>query len=244
MKSAFELGADLISLIAMRVGFISGTSIARSNLFDGWMTERVETRYGPVSVKVKDDHHLINRHGFEAPVPPHSINYRANLQSMKDLGVEAIVSLQSVGSLKRDLPPGTMISCDDYVSFAPITFSDDRATAFAPNVSNNLVPRIIDAFDRKILTGKVYIQTRGPRFETKAEVRILEPWGDVVGMTMAHEADLANELGIPYNSLCMIDNYAHGLEGEALSEAAFHRLVAVNLEEVQALFRCMLKVLT
>ncbi|RKX36432.1 MAG: purine phosphorylase [Verrucomicrobia bacterium] len=227
----------------MRVGFISGTSIARSTLFDDWTPERVETRYGPVSVKARDDHYLINRHGFEVPVPPHSINYRANLQLMEDLGVEAIVSLQSVGSLKRDLPPGTIVSCDDYVSFAPITFSDDRATAFAPNVPNNLVPRIIDAFDHEILTGKVYIQTRGPRFETKAEVRILEPWGDVVGMTMAHEADLANELGIPYNSLCMIDNYAHGFEGETLSEEAFHRLVAVNLEKVQTLFRCMLMLL-
>jgi 5'-methylthioadenosine phosphorylase len=177
------------------------------------------------------------------PVPPHSINHRANLQLMKDLEVEAIVSLQSVGSLKRDLPPGTMVSCDDYVSFAPITFSDDRASAFAPIVSNNLVPRIIEAFDQEILPGKVYVQTRGPRFETKAEVRILEPWGHVVGMTMAHEADLANELAIPYNSLCMIDNFAHGLGGDTLSEEAFHRLVAVNLEKVQALFRCMLELL-
>jgi len=227
----------------MRVGFISGTSISRSTLFDQWTFERVETPYGPVSVKSRGDHYLINRHGFEAPVPPHSINHRANLQVMMDLGVEAIVSLQSVGSLKRDLPPGTLVSCDDYVSFAPMTFLDDRASAFAPNVPNNLVPRIKDACDQEILPGKVYIQTRGPRFETKAEVRILEPWGDVVGMTMAHEADLANELAIPYNSLCMIDNFAHGLAGDALSEEAFHRLVAANLEKVQALFRFMLELL-
>lgn len=227
----------------MRVGFISGTSISRSTLFDQWTFERVETPYGAVSVKSRGDHYLINRHGFETPVPPHSINHRANLRVMMDLGVEAIVSLQSVGSLKRDLPPGTLVSCDDYVSFAPMTFLDDRASAFAPNVPNNLIPRIKDAFDHEILSGKVYIQTRGPRFETKAEVRILEPWGDVVGMTMAHEADLANELGIPYNSLCMIDNFAHGLAGDALSEKAFHRLVAANLEKVQALFRCMLEFL-
>jgi 5'-methylthioadenosine phosphorylase len=228
----------------MRVGFVSGTSIVRSSLFDDWTQVPVETRYGSVSVKTKGDHYLINRHGFNAPVPPHLINHRSNLQSMKDLGVEAIVSLQSVGSLKRDLPPGTVVSCDDYVSFAPATLSDDRVTAIAPNVPNNLIPRIADAFSGGILTGKIYIQTRGPRFETKAEVRILESWGDVVGMTMAHEADLANELDIPYNSLCMIDNYAHGIDDEVLSEEAFHRLVASNMGKVEGLFRCILELMT
>ena len=182
----------------------------------------------------------MNRHGFATPVPPHAINHRSNLAAFKVLGVDAIISLQSVGSLKADLPPGTLISCDDYVSFAPITFSDDRATAFAPQVPNNLIPRIVKASAEPIRTGKVYIQTRGPRFETRAEVRILQAWGDVVGMTMAHEADLANELGIPYNSLCMIDNFAHGLGGEPLSAEAFHRQVAGNLAKVETLFRDLL----
>lgn len=225
----------------MRIGFISGTSIARSALFDHWAIEQVTSAWGTVSVRSGGGHCLVNRHGFGRPVPPHSINHRANLQAMKDLGVEAIISLQSVGSLKPDLPPGTLISCDDYVSFAPITFSDDEATAFAPQVSNNLIPRIVQVSDEPIRTGKVYIQTRGPRFETRAEVRMLQAWGDVVGMTMAHEADLANELGIPYNSLCMIDNYAHGLGEGTLSAEAFHRQVAGNLKKVETLFGCLLE---
>lgn len=224
----------------MKIGFISGTSISRSNLFEAWDRHMLETAWGPVSVRSSGGNHLINRHGFEAPVPPHSINYRANIQAMLDLGVDALVSLQSVGSLKHDLPPGTLISCEDYVSFAPITFHDDRATAYAPHVANNLIPRIVEAFEGEIQTGKVYIQTRGPRFETRAEVRILRDWGDVVGMTMAHEADLANELSLPYNSLCMIDNYAHGLGEDALSEEAFHQVVAANLGRVEQLFSCML----
>lgn len=228
----------------MKIGFISGTSIARSDLFSAWDRQTIETAWGSVSVRSRGEHHLINRHGFENPVPPHAINYRANVQAMSDLGVEALISLQSVGSLKKDLPPGTLISCDDYVSFAPITFHDDRATAFAPRVANNLVPRILEAYDGEIRTGKTYIQTRGPRFETRAEVRILKDWGDVVGMTMAHEADLANELGLPYNSLCMIDNYAHGLGEVALSEEVFHQVVAVNLAKVESLFSCMLDCLT
>ena len=224
----------------MKIGFLSGTSIARSSLFDGWTMKRVDTSHGAVSVRSGSRHHLINRHGFATPVPPHAINHRSNLAAFKVLGVDAIISLQSVGSLKADLPPGTLISCDDYVSFAPITFSDDRATAFAPQVPNNLIPRIVKASAEPIRTGKVYIQTRGPRFETRAEVRILQAWGDVVGMTMAHEADLANELGIPYNSLCMIDNFAHGLGGEPLSAEAFHRQVAGNLAKVETLFRDLL----
>ncbi len=224
----------------MKIGFISGTSIARSGLFEAWERRLIETPWGPVSIRSCRDHHLINRHGFEAPVPPHAVNYRANIQAMKDIGVEALVSLQSVGSLQHDLPPGTLISCDDYVSFSPITFHDDRATAFAPQVTNNLIPRIVEAYEGEIETGKVYIQTRGPRFETRAEVRILKNWGDVVGMTMAHEADLANELGLPYNSLCMIDNYAHGLGEEPLSPEAFHKVVAENLGKVERLFSCLL----
>lgn len=224
----------------MKIGFISGTSIARSKLFETWNRQTIETAWGSVSVRSQGAFYLINRHGFEAPVPPHAINYRANIQAMSDLGVDALISLQSVGSLQKDLPPGTLISCDDYVSFAPITFHDDRATAFAPQVANNLIPQIVEAYDGEIQTGKIYIQTRGPRFETRAEVRILKGWGDVVGMTMAHEADLANELGLPYNSLCMIDNYAHGLGEEALSPEVFHQVVAVNLAKVESLFASML----
>jgi 5'-methylthioadenosine phosphorylase len=225
----------------MNVAFISGTSIAKSSLFDDWSIEAVETPYGQVTVKRRGSATLINRHGFEQPMPPHSINYRANLRALKDLGADAVISLNSVGSLRPELTPGTFVSCSDYVSFAPATFHDFEISGQAPRVGNSLIPQIVARFDEPIVPDQVYVQTRGPRFETRAEVRIVRHWGDVAGMTMAYEADLAQELGIDYNSLCIIDNYAHGLMPEELSFERFKELVKANQDRVNRLFRLLLE---
>jgi 5'-methylthioadenosine phosphorylase len=219
----------------MKVAFISGTSIARSNLFDGWPVQSVRTEYGETTLRSKGDLLVLNRHGFGDPVPPHAINHRANIAALKASGAAEAVSLNSVGSLREELPPGTYVSCDDYVSFAPVTFHDRSLNSLAPGVPNRLVPRLLDGFGETVHRGRVYVQTRGPRFETRAEVRILRSWGDVVGMTMASEADLCQEAGIGYNSFCMVDNYAHGLAGEELSDEAFRRLVRSNQQRVNAL---------
>ena len=84
---------------------------------------------------------------------------------------------------------------------------------------------------------------RGPRFETKAEVRIVKDWGDVIGMTAAHEADLCVEAGLPYNSLALIDNYANGLEGTEIDFARFKDLVKSNQGKVNRLFARILEIL-
>jgi 5'-methylthioadenosine phosphorylase len=84
---------------------------------------------------------------------------------------------------------------------------------------------------------------RGPRFETKAEIRIVKAWGDVVGMTAAHEADLCGEIGLRYNSLAIIDNYANGLEGTEIDFAKFKDLVKSNQEQVNRLFTRLLEIL-
>ena len=220
----------------MKIAFIAGTSIAQSSLFDDWAFETVETAYGPVQLKQKGDLILLNRHNFKDPVPPHSINYRANIRALKDLGTESVLSFNSVGSLKENLPPGTIVSCEDYVSFAPYTYHDNELSGQAPVIANNLIPEIVAASEYSIETGKVYVQTRGPRFETKAEVRIVKNWGDVVGMTLAGEADLCQELEIAYNSICMIDNYAHGLMDQELSLEKFRALVKENQEKVNGFF--------
>src|SRR5690606_18834942 len=91
--------------------------------------------------------------------------------------------------------------------------------------------------------GKVYVQMRGPRFETKAEIRIIQAWGDVVGMTAAHEADLCGEIGLRYNSLAIIDNYANGLEGTEIDFGKFKDLVKENQAKVNGLFARMLEIL-
>ena len=231
----------------MKVAFFSGTSIVNSDLFKAWSVKTIETAYGPVTYKTKGDFALINRHGYAFPLPPHSINYRANIRALADLGYQDIVSLNSVGSLKKELPPGTFVSCADYVGLqqGPATFFDQELKGGAPVIANNLIPLLLEqlAPEFKIHPGKVYVQMRGPRFETKAEIRIVQHWGDVVGMTAAHEADLCSELGLRYNSLALIDNYANGLEGTEIDFAKFKELVKDNQAKVNRLFTRMLEIL-
>jgi len=231
----------------MRVAFISGTSIVNSTLFSSWEERRVETEFGPVTCKVRGDHALINRHGYGFPLPPHSINYRANIRSLADLGFRDVVSLNSVGSLKADIPPGSIVSCSDYVCLqqGPATFFDRELKGGAPVIANNLIPMLVAGLapEFSIPTGKVYVQMRGPRFETKAEIRVVRGWGDVVGMTAAHEADLCSEAGLSYNSLAIIDNYANGLEGTEIDFAKFKDLVRTNQEKVNRLFTRLLELL-
>ena len=219
----------------MKICLLSGTSIVNSSLFADWPVAELRTPYGVVTYRQKKNIHLINRHGPKGKKPPHAIPYRANIKGVEDLGCSHILSLNSVGSLREDLPPGTLISCGDYISFAPISFSDDELRASVPKVGNGLLPDIEKLEKSEIPSGKIYIQTRGPRFETPAEVRVLRGWGDVVGMTMASEADLANECPIDYTSLAMIDNFAHGIGEEPLTEELFRKRLQENQERVNEL---------
>jgi 5'-methylthioadenosine phosphorylase len=231
----------------MKVAFLSGTSIVNSSLFATWEVRTIETRHGPVTYKRRGDFVLINRHGYGFPVPPHAINHRANIRALADLGYQDVLSLNSVGSLQPDLPPGTLVSCSDYVGLqqGPATFFDTELKGGAPGIANNLIPLLVEklAPEFKIHPGKVYVQMRGPRFETKAEVRIVQHWGDVIGMTAAHEADLCAEVGLRYNSLAIIDNYANGLEGTEIDFAKFKDLVKSNQQQVNRLFTRLLEIL-
>ena len=125
----------------MRVAFLSGTSIVNSTLFSSWEARTVETEFGPVTYKSRGDHALINRHGYGFPLPPHSINYRANIRALADLGFKDVVSLNSVGSLKAEIPPGSIVSCSDYVCLqqGPATFFDRELRGGAPGIANNLI---------------------------------------------------------------------------------------------------------
>ena len=231
----------------MKVAFISGTSIVNSTLFSTWAVQTVETPHGPVSYKSQGDFALINRHGYGFPLPPHAINYRANIRALALLGFKDVVSLNSVGSLRKELPPGTFVSCSDYVCLqqGPATYFDTELRGGAPGIANNLIPWLVGelAPEFKIHPGKVYVQMRGPRFETKAEIRIVQHWGDVIGMTAAHEADLCTEAGLRYNSLALIDNYANGLEGTDIDFVKFKELVKDNQSRVNRLFARMLEIL-
>ena len=233
----------------MKVAFVSGTSIIHSPLFSGWMERTVETKYGAVVFRERGDHLVLNRHGAgPAALPPHRINFRANIAALADLGFEDVISFNSVGSLQPRLAPGVFVSCSDYVGLqqGPATYFDDELKGGAPGIANNLVPRLVAALapEFSIVTGQTYVQMRGPRFETKAEIRVIRQWGDVVGMTLAHEADLCTELGLRYNSLGVVDNYANGLEGTEIDFAKFKQQVQGNQDRVNRFIARVLETLS
>lgn len=215
------------------MAIISGTSIAKSDAFAGWSDEEVSTEYGNVLLKSKGNLVAMNRHGFVNALPPHAINYRANIDALCKLGIRSVVTLSSVGSVDPDLPPGSLVSVSDYMSFAPKTFIDDRMSAFAPAVANQHLVGIASQTSLEILLDKIYMQSPGPRFETRAETRAIRSWGaDVVGMTFANEADLLLERGIDVTAFCMVDNYANGVSQEELSMEAFQELVGKNQQTI------------
>jgi 5'-methylthioadenosine phosphorylase len=147
-------------------------------------------------------------------LPPHRINFRANMAALAILGVDRLVAIGSAGSLKREIPPGSLAIPRDFLTWGESPSIHDHAISHAlpaldPALAESL-ERIVPGAQR----GSTYAQTKGPRIETVAEVKALGQVADLVGMTLASEATLACELGIPFSALCTVDNYAHGL-GEA-----------------------------
>ncbi len=193
---------------------IAGTSLIGSTVFQNWDEIPVETPYGKVVVQKASQHLFLQRHG-KKPVPPHRINHVANIWALKSLGVEGVIAVNSVGSLKINLRPGTFLIPDDFVTHCTIpTFFDYEIRFTIPQMDASYSSRlneICTGLEVETTLGGVYVQTSGPRFETKAEVNILKKEGDVVGMTMASEATLCMERSIPYVSLCSIDNYCNGI---------------------------------
>ena len=131
-------------------------------------------------------------------------------------GMDRIVAFGSSGSLKKEIAPGTILIPTDYISMTDIPSIHDHKIEHVRRNSRGRLPRNFRQRSRARLGG-VYVQTRGPRIETVAEVAALAKVADVVGMTVASEATLACELGIDFAALCTIDNYANGLGADVLT---------------------------
>ncbi len=195
------------------LGIIGGTSLLYAKLPE--LEKRVvHTPFGNSEVfcgKIA----LLFRHQRERP--PHRINYRSHLAALAILGVSRVIAIGSAGSLHREIHPGSLVIPDDYISSTTIpSIHDFRIRhvhpGFSPSLMQNLKETIPEA-----RPGGIYVQTKGPRIETVAEVKAFAQSADIVGMTLASEATLAIELGMEIAALCTIDNYANGLMDTALT---------------------------
>jgi len=165
---------------------------------------------------------FLARHGYGHTVAPHEVNYRANVWALKEAGVEGIVSVASVGGIRRDIAPGALLvphQIIDYTWGRRATYFEGAGAAvthvdFTEPYTGALRTRILAAAracGEPILDGGTYAATQGPRLESAAEINRLERDGaDVVGMTGMPEAALARELALPYAAIAVSANYAAG----------------------------------
>ena len=195
---------------------------------------------------------FLQRHGSPAAVPPHRINYRANIAALQAVGATHIVGVNAVGGLHIDLLPGTLVVPDQLVDYTwgrEHTF-DEGADGhllhidFTEPYDAGLREALLAAARRAELDCRaagVHAITQGPRLETAAEVRRLRrDGGDVVGMTGMPEAALAREAGLAYASLCMVVNAAAGLGDAPLTLAAMRETLEANAGRVRVLLANLL----
>jgi len=216
--------------------------------------EQIPTRFGAASVTKARlegrDIVFLHRHArpdnpSQKDVPPHQINYRAGIAALKMLGVTGIFASTAVGGLKRDWPPGTLVCMDNFLDLTTNrarTFFDQRAVHIDAThpYCGDLRRMLLDAAKRENIElhdGGVYAGMDGPRFETAAEIRMLQTLGaDVVGMTGTTEATLAREAEISYAGVSIVTNLAAGLLPHPLTHEEVLSAMNATLPQLARLF--------
>jgi len=209
----------------MKIGLICGQEI--NELINDSEEIIVETNYGNTLINFKklenNDVFFINRHGENKKIPPHNINYRANIQALKSCNIENIISIFTVGSMKKTILTGDFVIPNDFIDFTKSRcltyFENDRVhvdmnNPFCPSLRKLLIEscKIVD--DKKIHNRGVYLTTEGPRLETSSEINLFSNYADIVGMTLVPEIILAREQNMCYAALCVVCNMAAGLQNE------------------------------
>ncbi len=187
---------------------------------------------------------FLARHGHSHTIPPHRVNYRANLWALvKSAGADGIVSVASVGGLRADLPPGALVvphQIIDYTWGRPGTYFDGGDAPvvhvdFTEPYDRRLRERLLcagAAASIPLADAAVYAATQGPRLESAAEIeRLARDGADIVGMTGMPEAVLARELKTPYAAICAVANWAAG-RGDSASAIRFDQIEAVLQESM------------
>ena len=207
----------------MKLAIIGGSGLYDIDEFKEREFLKLETPWGEPSdeiLKIKYNDKKIfflPRHGRGHAISPSNINFRANIDALKQLGVTDIVSVSAVGSLKEDLPPGKFVIVDQFIdrTFARSkSFFDDEIVAhvsMAHPTSSGLMNSCEEAIKQESIEyqrGGTYIVMEGPQFSTLAESNLYRSWNaDVIGMTNMPEAKLAREAEIRYASVSMVTDF-------------------------------------
>ena len=240
-------------MVSLDVGIavIAGTGVYDPGMMTDVRDEKVSTPYGDVQISVGSYRGktlaFMNRHRGDHSVPPHLVNYRANIAALKKLGVKDVFATAAVGSLNPSMEPGDFIFVDQFLDFTKArrqTFFDggasgvvhqDMTAPYCPELREILL-RAAQSLDLTAHSGGTYVCCEGPRFETAAEIKMYRLLGgDLVGMTGVPEAPLAREAGMCYATVAMVTNYAAGISPTRLSHQEVVDMMRKNGENIRQL---------
>lgn len=234
---------------------IGGTGLTEIEGLEVTHREVVHTPYGEPSGPIT--HGLIEgkriaflaRHGYTANIPPHRVNYRANMWALKSLGVEKVVAIAAVGGITPEMQPTRLVIPDQIIDYtygrAHTFFEDglehvthiDFSWPYCAEVRNALLAAA-ECAGVEVVPHGTYAATQGPRLETAAEITRLERDGcDLVGMTAMPEAALARELDLCYAACAVVANWAAGKCDEEISMEEIHHNLTVGMANARSLLR-------
>ena len=237
------------------IGIFGGTGIYDSGMLQDSKEITMDTPYGKTSDSITiGNFHGVNiafmpRHGRKHTIPPHMINYRANIWAFKELGVKRIIAPSAVGSLKKDFQPGNFALPTQFLDF-----TKSRETSFSENgrvihisVAEPFCPElqkavINSAENQDVILHKdcTYICIEGPRFSTKAESKFFKSTGaDIIGMTLVPECQLAKEAQICYVSISTVTDYDVWAEKPVTAKEVLETL-SKNVEKTKDLLRVLI----
>lgn len=247
-------------LYLIKTAIIGGTGVYDPCLLED-VREIVETTpYGSVKVSLGKyagmEVAFIPRHGLEHSIPPHLINYRANIKALQQLGIKNILATAAVGSLHFEFKPGQFVLADQFLDFTKnrgSTFYEggeaavvhcDMTVPYCPELREALV-KAGRELEIQVQNGGTYVCTEGPRFETAAEIMMFKQLGgQLVGMTSVPEVCLARELGICYATVAIVTNFAAGITTGILTHSEVLELMKRNIELARSLMMSSLKYIT
>lgn len=243
-----------------KTGIIGGSGLENPDLLKNAEEIIFETPYGNpsstlISGKIGDKNIvLLSRHGRQHTIPPSQVNNRANIHAMKQAGCTHIIATTACGSLREEIGRGDLVVPDQFIDFTRhrnISFFD----AFEPGEMKhtpmadpfdfklrNLIISSADSLGLRVHSKGTVITIEGPRFSTRAESRMFRMWGaDIINMSVAPEAILANEIGIPYAAIAMSTDYDCWKEDEV--PVSWEEVIAVFNRNVGNVMKLLLKVI-
>ncbi|HPU01751.1 MAG TPA: S-methyl-5'-thioadenosine phosphorylase [Bacillota bacterium] len=218
----------------LKIAIIGGSGVYGNPYLEDPRELVVETGYGRALLshgyyKTREIYFLA-RHGTGHAIPPHRVNYRANIAALKKLQVDAVISTAATGSMRREMAPGSKVVIDQFIDFTKnrlqTFYEGGREGVVHVDMTEPYCPEIRRAILQAgkelgvpLFDGGCYVCTEGPRFETPAEIRIFAQWGaDLVGMTNVPEVILAREAGLCYATIALVSNYAAGIAAAPLNQ--------------------------